>query len=206
MTASNQRSRDGSALVPRYAPRRPVETVLSSSTRLSPSTWRRSSPPPSGATAIFVASLGVSRARASPRRRKSLHRPGTGDPVSRVSPRLRWTPGDCRGLRGNRIRKKATSCRPLPTDIRMAPLLMRLNSRADMALGKLVGATSILPNPDPFVFMYVRREAVLSSQIEGTQPFPDGHSRVRGIPSSLGRRRRRRLPLAKVVVVNVDVV
>jgi Fic family protein len=56
-----------------------------------------------------------------------------------------------------------------PTDIRMAPLLMRLNSRADLALGKLVGATSILPNPDLFVFMYVRREAVLSSQIEGTQ-------------------------------------
>jgi Fic family protein len=26
-----------------------------------------------------------------------------------------------------------------------------------------------LPNPDLFVFMYVRKEAVLSSQIEGTQ-------------------------------------
>ncbi len=51
----------------------------------------------------------------------------------------------------------------------MEPSLLRLNSRADLELGKLIGATSILPNPDLFVFMYVRREAVLSSQIEGTQ-------------------------------------
>jgi Fic family protein len=56
-----------------------------------------------------------------------------------------------------------------PADITMKAPLLRLNSRADLELGKLVGATSILPNPDLFVFMYVRREAVLSSQIEGTQ-------------------------------------
>lgn len=56
-----------------------------------------------------------------------------------------------------------------PADIAMEPPLLRLNSKADLELGKLVGATSILPNPDLFVFMYVRREAVLSSQIEGTQ-------------------------------------
>ncbi|RXL91540.1 Fic family protein, partial [Citrobacter sp. AAK_AS5] len=36
-------------------------------------------------------------------------------------------------------------------------------------LGRLDGTCLILPNPDLFVFMYVRREAVLSSQIEGTQ-------------------------------------
>ena len=41
--------------------------------------------------------------------------------------------------------------------------------RAALALGKLDGATETLPNPDLFVFMYVRKEAVLSSQIEGTQ-------------------------------------
>jgi Fic family protein len=45
----------------------------------------------------------------------------------------------------------------------------RLLSDADRALGRLDGATSILPNPDLFVAMYVRQEAVLSSQIEGTQ-------------------------------------
>lgn len=42
-------------------------------------------------------------------------------------------------------------------------------SQADRALGRLDGATETLPNPDLFVFMYVRKEAVLSSQIEGTQ-------------------------------------
>ena len=42
-------------------------------------------------------------------------------------------------------------------------------SKADRALGRLDGVTSNLPNPDLFVAMYVRQEAVLSSQIEGTQ-------------------------------------
>lgn len=47
--------------------------------------------------------------------------------------------------------------------------LQRLLSQADRALGRLDGSISILPNPDLFVMMYVRKEAVLSSQIEGTQ-------------------------------------
>ena len=47
--------------------------------------------------------------------------------------------------------------------------LVRLLSEADRALGRLDGATSVLPNPDLFVAMYVRQEAVYSSQIEGTQ-------------------------------------
>jgi Fic family protein len=47
--------------------------------------------------------------------------------------------------------------------------LSRLLSAADLALGRLEGSTSILPNPNLFLSMYVRREAVLSSQIEGTQ-------------------------------------
>ena len=54
---------------------------------------------------------------------------------------------------------------PLVLDDEMWTLL----SRADRALGRLDGVTSILPNPDLFVAMYVRQEAVLSSQIEGTQ-------------------------------------
>jgi Fic family protein len=61
---------------------------------------------------------------------------------------------------------------PLPPDppIKMDdPELIRLLSDADRALGRLDGSTSILPNPDLFVAMYVRQEAVLSSQIEGTQ-------------------------------------
>ena len=47
--------------------------------------------------------------------------------------------------------------------------LQQLLSQADMALGRLDGIATILPNPDLFVAQYVRKEAVLSSQIEGTQ-------------------------------------
>jgi Fic family protein len=47
--------------------------------------------------------------------------------------------------------------------------MVRLLSAADRALGRLDGVASVLPNPNLFVAMYVRQEAVLSSQIEGTQ-------------------------------------
>src|SRR5438874_87074 len=53
------------------------------------------------------------------------------------------------------------------------PQLLGLLSEADQALGRLDGITQTLPNPDLFVAMYVRREAVLSSQIEGTQSTLD---------------------------------
>src|SRR6185436_2354508 len=42
-------------------------------------------------------------------------------------------------------------------------------SRADRALGRLDGSIETLPHPDLFLSMFVRKEAVLSSQIEGTQ-------------------------------------
>jgi Fic family protein len=60
---------------------------------------------------------------------------------------------------------------PLPPvpEIIMDLEMWNLLSQADRALGRLDGATDALPNPDLFVFMYVRKEAVLSSQIEGTQ-------------------------------------
>lgn len=57
---------------------------------------------------------------------------------------------------------------PEPPVVRDAELDALL-SKADLALGRLDGCSSILPNPDFFVAMYVRYEAVLSSQIEGTQ-------------------------------------
>lgn len=41
--------------------------------------------------------------------------------------------------------------------------------RAGVALGKLSGVTALLPQPQVFLYAYVRKEAVLSSQIEGTQ-------------------------------------
>lgn len=60
---------------------------------------------------------------------------------------------------------------PLPPDppIILDADLSRLLAQATLAVGRLDGAIEILPNPDLFVFMYVRKEAVLSSQIEGTQ-------------------------------------
>ena len=53
--------------------------------------------------------------------------------------------------------------------INMDRELTKLLSDADRALGRLDGVTTVLPNPDLFVTMYVRHEAVFSSQIEGTQ-------------------------------------
>lgn len=60
---------------------------------------------------------------------------------------------------------------PLPPNppVRLEGKLQELLSIADRALGRLDGSIKTLPNPDLFVFMYVRKEAVLSSQIEGTQ-------------------------------------
>lgn len=40
---------------------------------------------------------------------------------------------------------------------------------ADRAIARLDATTEFLPNPDLFVRMYVRKEALLSTQIEGTQ-------------------------------------
>ena len=59
---------------------------------------------------------------------------------------------------------------PLPPDPPVQiERLQSLLSQADRALGRLDGSIETLPNPDLFVYMYVRKEAVLSSQIEGTQ-------------------------------------
>jgi Fic family protein len=59
---------------------------------------------------------------------------------------------------------------PLPPD---PPLdlgrFMRVYERAMAAVGRLDGVTTILPSTPLFLYMYVRKEALLSSQIEGTQ-------------------------------------
>jgi Fic family protein len=60
---------------------------------------------------------------------------------------------------------------PLPPDppIEISGNLQVSLSQAERALGRLDGSIQTLPHPDLFVYMYVRKEAVLSSQIEGTQ-------------------------------------
>ncbi|GAA4132710.1 Fic family protein [Aminobacter aganoensis] len=59
---------------------------------------------------------------------------------------------------------------PLPPkpQIDMLALLDRL-SLAERALGRLDGITMLLPRQELFLYMYVRKEAVLSSQIGGAQ-------------------------------------
>jgi Fic family protein len=63
------------------------------------------------------------------------------------------------------------SPKPLPPDppLEIDADLRRLLDRANQALGRLDGVTLLLPDPDQFLYSYIRKEAVLSSQIEGTQ-------------------------------------
>lgn len=79
-------------------------------------------------------------------------------------------------MRSGQFVKQATGYEAfVPATLRPAPPvnidaeLTRLLSDADWALGRLDGIATVLPNPDLFVSMYIRQEAVLSSQIEGTQ-------------------------------------
>lgn len=58
---------------------------------------------------------------------------------------------------------------PLESPIQIDPEMQRLLSDADRKLGRLDGITRVLPNPNLFLAMYVKKEALLSSQIEGTQ-------------------------------------
>lgn len=58
---------------------------------------------------------------------------------------------------------------PLPPDLTLTPDVVRLNSRADRAIGLLAGACQTLPNPYLLSRSLMYRESVLSSRIEGTQ-------------------------------------
>jgi len=85
-------------------------------------------------------------------------------------------PADKLRVRAGRYVQQSTGYRafipsPLPPQppVALAGALQALLSQADRALGRLDGSIQTLPNPDLFVFMYVCKEAVLSSQIEGTQ-------------------------------------
>jgi Fic family protein len=58
---------------------------------------------------------------------------------------------------------------PLPPRIEFGDRLIRALSDADRAIGRLAGEGRRLPNPHLLIRPFVRREAVLSSRIEGTQ-------------------------------------
>lgn len=60
---------------------------------------------------------------------------------------------------------------PLPPDppLTITPHLQDLIEKANRGLGRLDGVARVFPDPALFLYMYVRKEALLSSQIEGTQ-------------------------------------
>ena len=61
--------------------------------------------------------------------------------------------------------------KPLPPDppLNIDGAIQQLLDRANQALGRLDGITLLLPDPDQFLYTFIRKEAVVSSQIEGTQ-------------------------------------
>jgi Fic family protein len=60
---------------------------------------------------------------------------------------------------------------PLPPEppLNLTPEDFDLIERANRAIGRLDGLAALLPEPSLFIYLYVRKEALLSSQIEGTQ-------------------------------------
>jgi cell filamentation protein, protein adenylyltransferase len=58
---------------------------------------------------------------------------------------------------------------PLPATFDRELALLNALSAADRSLGELAGVGRLLPNPDLLIDPFIRREAVLSSKIEGTQ-------------------------------------
>src|SRR6185369_1187578 len=78
-----------------------------------------------------------------------------------VAPAGRWV----KTLEGYR----AFHPNPLPPPLKWTPTLVSALSSAAMALGRLAGEGRRLPNPHVLIRPFVRREAVYSSRIEGTQ-------------------------------------
>ncbi|MCK4330020.1 Fic family protein [candidate division WOR-3 bacterium] len=63
---------------------------------------------------------------------------------------------------------------PPKHSVKFSSELQTLLSKADRTLARLDGVVTVLPNPDLFIAMYVKKEALLSSQIEGTQASLEG--------------------------------
>jgi Fic family protein len=83
-------------------------------------------------------------------------------------------PGDYQAPEAGRVIQTAQGYHafvpaPLPPAIEYTPALVRLLSVADAALSELSGLGQVLPAPDLLTAPYLRREAVLSSRIEGTE-------------------------------------
>src|SRR5262245_59182526 len=77
---------------------------------------------------------------------------------------------------------------PLPSDLRLDPELVRANDTAVLALGELRGLIAVLPNPALLTSPFLRREAVLSSRIEGTETEIEGLYLFETTVSTRGRK------------------
>lgn len=102
-----------------------------------------------------------------------------------------------RGLTGHYVpistageHAKAFVPHPLPPvpPVHVDGELGTLLDAASTALGRLDGISSLLPDPRLFLYTYIRKEAVLSSQIEGTQSSLSDLLRheIQGTPGALG--------------------
>jgi len=70
---------------------------------------------------------------------------------------------------GEKVRAFVPNSLPPHPPMQLIPSIYDLMERANRALGRLDGVSSLLPDPSLFIYFYVRKEALLSSQIEGTQ-------------------------------------
>ena len=70
---------------------------------------------------------------------------------------------------GERVRAYVPPRLPPTPPLALDPELQDLLERANRGLGRLDGVARLFPDPQMFLYMYVRKEALLSSQIEGTQ-------------------------------------
>jgi len=70
---------------------------------------------------------------------------------------------------GEQVRAFVPSPLPPEPPVALDAQLQRALESATLALGRLDGVSTLLPDTGLFLYAYVRKEAVLSSQIEGTQ-------------------------------------
>lgn len=70
---------------------------------------------------------------------------------------------------GEQVRAFVPAPLPPAPDLQIDPTTRQLLDEALLSLGRLDSVSALLPDTQLFLYMYVRKEAVLSSQIEGTQ-------------------------------------
>ena len=76
---------------------------------------------------------------------------------------------DVTSVGGEEVRAFVPAPLPPQPPLELTGDRQRLLEKSTLALGRLDSITTLLPDPQLFLYAYIRREAVLSSQIEGTQ-------------------------------------